>query len=118
MLSLALLPLDIGGNNQAITDNSPDCEINYFGATGVSTKAGSATPFFGYPYCHTGAVGGQDATPHTRAVGVGTAITDPDVNVAEANLKCNPASPGYRPAIQAAGPHVAPLGSRFYKWKG
>ncbi|KAI8464394.1 MAG: hypothetical protein J3K34DRAFT_526235 [Monoraphidium minutum] len=106
---------NFGGANQAITDNSPDCEFNYFGST---TGKVAAPRHFGFPYCHTGSVGGQDATPFTRALGVGAALPDPDTNVGEANMKCGGGELAYTPAVQAVGPHVAPLGLRFYSCKG
>jgi hypothetical protein len=70
-----------------------------------------------YPFCHTGAVGGQDAAPYTRALGVGAPIPDPDTNAGQASLDCSPGKGLYTASVQAMGPHAAPLGMRFYRWK-
>lgn len=111
---------DIGGADQATTNNSPDDELNFFGPT--TGKAPATARSFGFPFCHTGAAGGQDATPYTRATGIGAPIPDPDTNPGESNMKCALPAKGsktttYEPALQAMGPHVAALGMRFYKYK-
>lgn len=96
------------------TDNRPDCELN------VVDKEGS---FFGFPFCHTGPAGGNvDVRPYLRPVGVGPQLVDPDLNANESVMKCNgpAASLQFVPAIQAMGPHTAPLGmvSGWGKTKG
>ncbi|KAL4448481.1 hypothetical protein ABPG75_005700 [Micractinium tetrahymenae] len=92
-----------------VTDNRPDCELN------VATEEGS---FFGFPFCHTGPAGGDiNDRPYLRRPGVGPQLVDPDLNANETVMACNGPGPlQFRPAIQAMGPHTAPLGMRFYKW--
>ncbi|KAL4438194.1 hypothetical protein ABPG77_010555 [Micractinium sp. CCAP 211/92] len=93
--------------NPAITDNRPDCELNYAPSEGLS---------FGFPYCHTGPAGNNiDARPYLRPPGVGANLVDPDEN-ANQTVACNGPALSFKPAIQAMGPHTAPLGMRFYKW--
>lgn len=89
-------------SDSTVTDNRPDCELN------VLAKEGS---FFGFPRCHTGPSGGNvDTRPYLRPVGVGPQLVDPDVNLDESVMKCNGPNLQFVPAIQAMGPHTAPLG--------
>eukprot|EP00873_Tetraselmis_striata_P026184 jgi/Tetstr1/446448/TSEL_033990.t1 len=80
-------------------DNIPDCELN------VIDGASAGIPNYGYPFCHT--VGSGD--PYNRDVGPGTLVADPSVN-ANGQVDCGQ----YIRAVQALGPHVAPLGMDFY----
>lgn len=77
--------------------------------------------FFGFPFCHTGPAGGNvDVRPYLRPVGVGPQLVDPDLNANESVMKCNgpAASLQFVPAIQAMGPHTAPLGMVSGRGKG
>ncbi|KAL4438192.1 hypothetical protein ABPG77_010553 [Micractinium sp. CCAP 211/92] len=91
-----------------VTDNRPDCELN------VATEEGS---HFGFPFCHTGPAGGDvNFRPYLRLPGVGPQLVDPDLNANETAMTCNGPALSFKPAIQAMGPHTAPLGMRFYRW--
>lgn len=82
----------IGGSNASYTDTHPDDELNLL--------ADEALPaFFGFPYCHTGAVGGGDATPCQRAAGVGDPIPDPKFNQDEQVYSCNGEGEGGLPEV-------------------
>jgi hypothetical protein len=68
----------------------------------------------------TGDVGGLRTT-HTRGEAPATATSPPASLLTESHASppraAPPPAPGsYRRPIQALGPHVAPLGLRFYKW--
>lgn len=58
-----------------------------------------------YPYCHTAGLG----DPYHRDVGPGGLVADPELNAGGEG-----ACPAYTAAVQALGPHVAPLGMDFY----
>ncbi|EFN51145.1 hypothetical protein CHLNCDRAFT_55316 [Chlorella variabilis] len=88
-------------------DNMPDCELN------VVTKPGQ---HFGFPFCHTSPVGGADNRPYLRLRGVGPSLVDPDENAGQTDMRCNGPDLKFSRAIQALGPHTAPLGMRFYRW--
>jgi hypothetical protein len=55
-------------------------------------------------------VGGPNRRPYLRLPGVGPSLVDPDENAGQSAMRCNGAGLAFRPAIQAMGPHVAPLG--------
>lgn len=94
--------------NPATTDNRPDCELNYAPSEGLS---------FGFPFCHTGPAGNNiNDRPYLRRPGVGANLVDPNENAGQSATACNGPGLSFRPAIQAMGPHTAPLGMRFYKW--
>jgi hypothetical protein len=65
---------------------------------------------------HTGAAGpnedNADYYPYRRLPGIGNDIVDPDLNANQSVKVCNGES--YVRAIQAMGPHTAPLGMRWY----
>jgi len=82
-------------------DNLPDCELNV-----VVEGAGGSIPHYGYPFCHTGGNG----DPYVRVVGVGDPVPDPQFNAGGLTQPCSQ----YISAVQALGPHTAPLGMRFY----
>ncbi|KAL4448480.1 hypothetical protein ABPG75_005699 [Micractinium tetrahymenae] len=94
--------------NPATTDNRPDCELNFAPSEGL---------FFGFPFCHTGPAGNNiNDRPYLRRPGIGANLVDPDENPGQSAMPCNGPGLQFRPAIQAMGPHTAPLGMRFYKW--
>ncbi|KAI7835674.1 hypothetical protein COHA_010413 [Chlorella ohadii] len=98
---------DWSAANPAATDNRPDCELNIVTAP---------RQFFGWPYCATGPAGGDpNARPYLRRPGA-TSVPDPDLNAGEKVMNCTGANLQFTPAIQALGPHVSPLGMRFYRW--
>ncbi|KAI9003952.1 hypothetical protein DFJ74DRAFT_421641 [Hyaloraphidium curvatum] len=110
---------NIGGPNMAdpvqgtITSNAPDCELNYAGSTSGKLPA---PRYFGYPYCHTGPAGDvQASAPFLRPAGIGKDIVDPDTNANETAVKCSGPGIVHTSAVQAFGPHIAPLGMRFGK---
>lgn len=71
---------------------------------------GLAGEHFGFPFCHTRPAGGSNPRPYLRRPGRGANLADPDVNRLEAVWKCNGPGLRFTPAVQALGPHVAPLG--------
>jgi glucose/arabinose dehydrogenase len=95
------------GSGTPATDNTPDCELNAVTAPGQ---------FFGYPYCHTVPSNGNPYTsPYRRPPGA-SAMADPIFNAGESVMKCTGPNQQFRVALQAMGPHTAPLGLRFYRW--
>ncbi|KAI8464206.1 MAG: L-sorbosone dehydrogenase [Monoraphidium minutum] len=84
-------------------DNKPECELNRAEKRGL---------FFGFPQCHTEAGG----DPHLRPVGPGFTLPDPKFNKDNSAMNCKDQKT-YRRPLQALGPHIAPLGMRFYKWE-
>lgn len=114
---------DIGGSNATdpnvmnVTRNSPDCEFNMVSVPTSFPKTNYSAPRYGFPYCHTGAAGPNPDNaylqPYLRNAGIGNDIVDPDNNAGQVNLACNGVA--YKRALQAFGPHIAPLGVRFYK---
>ncbi|KAI7837423.1 hypothetical protein COHA_008735 [Chlorella ohadii] len=94
-------------SNLAQTDNTPDCELNAVTAPGH---------FMGFPFCHTVPVNNNPYTqPYLRRPGA-SAAADPDLNAGESVMKCTGPNLQFRVALQAMGPHTAPLGMRFYRW--
>lgn len=68
-------------------------------------------PSRSFPYCHTGPAGNNaDARPYNRLPGVGLDYPDPNLNANESVRKCNGVGATSVKAIQAIGPHTAPLG--------
>jgi len=93
-------------------DNLPDCELNRLSAASLSAaKASGASPFYGFPFCHTDAT--ELGDPCLRGVGGGSQIPDGGLNDGQATMDCS--SGGVVQPVQALGPHVAPLGMRFYQ---
>lgn len=68
-------------------DDSPSCELN---------RATEQGQHFGYPYCHAGTV------------------VDPGIDDDKQEFKKQPTCDGYVAPAQNLGPHVAPLGLKFY----
>ncbi|GBF97414.1 sorbosone dehydrogenase [Raphidocelis subcapitata] len=92
---------DNGRDNMG--DDAPDCTLEWADRPGLD---------FGFPYCHAEGEG----DPYLRTIGPGLPLPDPKYNKNEAALNCS--APGsYRKPLQALGPHVAPLGLRFYRWE-
>eukprot|EP01084_Bolivina_argentea_P287449 493240_1 len=87
-------------NADRMGDNIPDGKLNRVTDIGED---------FGYPYCHSGGFG----DPYLRDVGVACHIVD-DVFGDEVNGNCS----NFSLSVQCLGPHVAPLGMKFYynKW--
>eukprot|EP00878_Enallax_costatus_P012020 GHUV01012549.1.p1 GENE.GHUV01012549.1~~GHUV01012549.1.p1 ORF type:complete len:431 (+),score=68.85 GHUV01012549.1:66-1295(+) len=83
-------------------DDLPDCKLN------VLMKEGQN---FGIPYCLN--VGSGD--PWKRNLGPGTPMNDPDMNPNGTVMDCL-AKGAYVQPVQEQGPHVAPLGMKFYRW--
>ena len=83
-------------------DDRPDCTLARADVPGLN---------FGFPYCHQ--VG--DGDPYLRALGPGRPLPDPQLNARGSALNCS-LRRSYRRPVQALGPHVAPLGLRFYRW--
>lgn len=68
-------------------DDTPPCELN---------RASEQGQHFGYPYCHAGS------------------IVDPGIDDDKNEFKQQPGCDGYVSPAQNLGPHVAPLGLKFY----
>lgn len=67
-------------------------------------------------YCHTTTSSNiQAQAPYLRPPGAGNDIVDPDTNLNEAAVQCNSPTKFHIKAVQALGPHIAPLGLRFGK---
>lgn len=104
---------NIGGTDTSITNNSPDCELNFLGSTAGPWPA---PRYFGYPYCHTTTASNVPAqAPYLRPTGIGADIVDPETNLGESAVQCNAGRILHTKAVQAFGPHIAPLGMRFGK---
>ncbi len=74
-------------NRDWLGDDGPPCELNRVSEMGQH---------FGYPYCH----GGN--------------IVDPGVNDDDEEFEVTPTCEGFTAPAQNLGPHVAPLGVKFY----
>jgi glucose/arabinose dehydrogenase len=86
-------------------DDTPECELNRAERPGL---------FFGFPECHTHSAAGD---PYLRAAGdAGVPLPDPKFNPGNSKLNCNDPN-SYRRPLQVLGPHIAPLGMRFYRWE-
>lgn len=85
--------------------NRPDCELNKVTQDGQD---------FGSPYCHTQGFG----APMRRSVGRSQPINNETLAIGGPVQNCTKeVAEGRRVApVQAMGPHVAPLGLRFYRW--
>ncbi|KAF8071065.1 SMC3 [Scenedesmus sp. PABB004] len=90
-------------------NNKPDCELNWL----VPGKDGKA-PNYGYPYCINVGTG----PPALRSPGSGRPIPNPDQNPNNTVVNCNDPGNGVVQPLQTLGPHVAPLGLRFYAGGG
>eukprot|EP00899_Mesostigma_viride_P020854 jgi/Mesvir1/28770/Mv19735-RA.1 len=78
-------------------DNYPDCELNFAPTPGLN---------FGFPYCQCAGGGDpvhRDATPLAP-------IPDPNFNPDGSVHACS----AFQTCVGAMGPHVAPLGMKFY----
>ena len=83
-------------NRDRMGDNRPDGKLNTVIAIGED---------FGYPYCHSGGYG----DPYLREIGTACHIVD-DVFGDVVDGDCD----AFSVCRQALGPHVAPLGMKFY----
>ncbi|KAF6255954.1 hypothetical protein COO60DRAFT_1702581 [Scenedesmus sp. NREL 46B-D3] len=99
-------------------DNRPDCEFNRIpvdSPTVVVRPNGTTPPSipdFGHPFCHTQGLG----DPYVRDFGGGVPLPDPEFNPNGRVVNCSDPGVNLQPA-QALGPHTAPLGMRFYRWR-
>ncbi|KAF6265897.1 hypothetical protein COO60DRAFT_1633308 [Scenedesmus sp. NREL 46B-D3] len=86
-------------------ENLPDCELNRVTNDGQD---------FGFPYCANAGTGGA----WRRSPGPGRIINDRALNRGGTVKNCTREvlQGRVKQPIQAMGPHVAPLGLRFYKW--
>jgi len=80
-----------------LSDNTPDCELN---------RVDVVQQNFGFPFCQSGGSG----DPVSRTPGVSQYLIYPDFNAGGTVFNCSRSIK----AIQPLGPHVAPLGMRFY----
>ena len=99
-------------------DNLPDCELNRLPAARLEAvlNGSAVASFYGFPFCHTD--GGPLGDPYLREAGGGARVPDPSLNEDGAKGDCDDdAFAGVR-AIQALGPHTAPLGLRIYTATG
>lgn len=93
-------------NNTNATDNTPDCELNR-----VRLSAAAPTNF-GFPLCSSGGRG----NPWLRQPGPGVPLNDPDLNRGGRVKDCT-ARGAFEQPLAILGPHVAPIGLKFYKWQ-
>eukprot|EP00899_Mesostigma_viride_P004978 jgi/Mesvir1/14481/Mv05187-RA.4 len=84
-------------NRDWMGDNQPDCRLLHAPTKGID---------FGFPYCHCNGTG----PPELRNPTPGYPIADDVFNAGERQRNCSK----YPVCVGAIGPHVAPLGMRFY----
>lgn len=88
-------------------DDQPDCTL------AMARAEEESVPDFGFPYCHQRGRG----DPYARDVGPGAPLSDPKLNPGGGSARNCSLRRSYRRPVQALGPHVAPLGMRFYRWQ-
>lgn len=107
--------LDFGCGRRALKSTAPAARLLRLWAVLTSALTLPSLilppPPRSFPYCHTGPAGNDaDARPYNRLPGVGLNYPDPNLNANESVRKCNGAGVTITKAIQAMGPHTAPLG--------